>query len=148
MCRGISGVILPGCFKKCAEGGGRGGVDFGFLSTTTNELVAVSYLGGKAMPVLFLFDVGDIDRCASLSFLSQYPNEDEVLIPTLSYLEVTGEPFFMNTDKGEVTVYPARIKCNLKSMVSKCLRENTFYIQFLCKRTHSIQAQGRPTLSI
>ena len=26
-----------------------------------------------------------------------------------------GEPFFLNTDKGEVTVYPARIKCNLKS---------------------------------
>ena len=67
--RGMSGVILPGCFKKCAEGGGRGGVDFGFLSTTTNESVAVSFLGGKAMPVLFQFDVGDIDRGASLSFL-------------------------------------------------------------------------------
>ena len=74
---------------KCAEGGGRGGVDFGFISTTTNELAAVSYLGGKEMPVLFQFDVGDIDRGASLSFLSQYPNEDEVLIPPLSYLEVT-----------------------------------------------------------
>ena len=146
--RGMSGVFLPDCFKKCAEGGGRGGVDFGFLSTTTNELVAVSYIGGKEMPVLFQFDVGDIDRGASLSFLSQYPNEDEVLIPPLSYLEVTGEPFFMNTDKGEVTVYPARINCNLKSQVSKCLRENTFYIHFLCKRTHSIQEQGRPTLSI
>ena len=146
--RGMSGVFLPGCFKKCAEGGGRGGVDFGFLSTTTNESVAVSFLGGKEMPVLFQFDVGDIDRGASLSFLSQYPNEDEVLIPPLSYLEVTGEPFFMNTDKGEVTVYPARINCNLKSQVSKCLRENTFYIHFLCKRTHSIQEQGRPTLSI
>jgi len=89
----MSGVKLPGCFKKCAEGGGRSGVDFGFLSTTTNELVAVSHLGGKEMPVLFQFDVGDIDRGASLSFLSQYPNEDEVLIPPLSYLEVTGEPF-------------------------------------------------------
>ncbi len=33
----------------------------------------------------------------------------------VSYLEVTGEPFFKNTDKGEVTVYPARINCNLKS---------------------------------
>jgi len=127
VCRGISGVKLPGCFKKCAEGGGRGGVDFGFLSTTTNELVAVNYIGGKEMPVLFQFDVGDIDRGASLSFLSQYPNEDEVLIPPLSYLEVIGEPFFKNTAKGEVTVYPARINCNLKSKVSKCLRENTFY---------------------
>jgi hypothetical protein len=32
-------------------------------------LVAVSYIGGKEMPVLFQFDVGDIDRGASLSFL-------------------------------------------------------------------------------
>ena len=65
----MSGVLLPGCFKKCAEGGGRGGVDFGFLSTTTNESVAVSFLGGKEMPVLFQFDVGDIDCGAILSFL-------------------------------------------------------------------------------
>ena len=54
----MSGVILPGCFIKCAEGGGRGCVDFGFLSTTTNESVAVSFLGGKEMPVVFQFDVG------------------------------------------------------------------------------------------
>jgi hypothetical protein len=113
--RGMSGVKLPACFIECEEGGGRGGVDFGFLSTTTNMEVAVSYLGGKAMPVLFEFDVSDIDRGASLSFLSQYPNEDEVLIPPLSYLEVIGEPFFLHTDKGDVTVYPARINCNLKS---------------------------------
>jgi ankyrin repeat protein len=113
--RGMHGVDLPEAFKVCKEGGGRGGVDFGFLSTSTNEEVAVSYIGGKAMPVLFQFDVGDIDRGASLSFLSQYPNEDEVLIPPLSYLEVIGDPFFKHTDKGEVTVYPARINCNLKS---------------------------------
>jgi ankyrin repeat protein len=113
--RGMHGVDLPEAFKVCKEGGGRGGVDFGFLSTSTNEMVAVSYIGGKAMPVLFQFDVGDIDRGASLSFLSQYPNEDEVLIPPLSYLEVIGDPFFKHTVKGEVTVYPARINCNLKS---------------------------------
>ena len=59
-----------GCFIKCAEGGGRGGVDFGFLSTTTNESVAV-ILGGKEMPVLFQFDVGDIDCGAILSFWAQ-----------------------------------------------------------------------------
>ena len=75
--------------SKSVPRGGRGGVDFGFLSTTTNESVAVSFLGGKEMPVLFQFEVGDIDHGASLSFLSQYPNEDEVLIPPLSYLEVT-----------------------------------------------------------
>ena len=54
-------------------------------------------------------------RGASLSFLSQYPGEDETLIPPMSYLEVTGEPVTMETDKGIVTCYPARINCNLKS---------------------------------
>jgi len=34
----------------------------------------------------------------------QYPNEDEILIPPLSYLEVIGEPFFMETEKGKVKV--------------------------------------------
>jgi hypothetical protein len=61
----------------------------------------------------------DIDRGASLSFLSQYPDEDEVLIPLLSYLEVPGEHFSKQTDKGEVTVCPARIDCNLKSRRSR-----------------------------
>ena len=113
--RGLSGVNLPQCFEECEEGGGRGGVDFGFLSTTRRREVAASYIGDKGKPVLFMFEVGDIDRGASLSFLSQYPNEEEILIPPLSYLEVIGEPFFMETDKGDVKVYRARINCNLKS---------------------------------
>ena len=113
--RGLSGVKLPKCFEECDEGGARGGVDFGFLSTTTKKEVAVNYIGDKEMPVLFMFEVGDIDRGASLSFLSQYPNEEEILIPPLSHLEVVDEPFFMKTAKGDVKVYRARINCNLKS---------------------------------
>ena len=67
--RGMSGYRLPDCFLVCFGGGGRGGVDFAFLSTSTKLEVAVSYIGDKAMPILFEFDVGDIDRGASLSFL-------------------------------------------------------------------------------
>ena len=48
--RGMSGVTLPECFEVAKEGGGAGGVDFGFVSTTTDRKVAVAYLGGKAMP--------------------------------------------------------------------------------------------------
>ena len=48
--RGMSGVKLPDCFSNAKEGGGAGGVDFGFVSTTTDRKVAVAYLGGKAMP--------------------------------------------------------------------------------------------------
>ena len=48
--RGMSGVKLPECFMYPKEGGGAGGVDFGFVSTTTDKKVAVSYMGNKAMP--------------------------------------------------------------------------------------------------
>ena len=46
--RGIKDVLLPLCFKACQEGGGRGGVDFGFLSTSTNEEVAASFISDDA----------------------------------------------------------------------------------------------------
>ena len=113
----MSGVKLPECFMIAKEGGGKGGVDFAFVSTSTDRTVAANYVGGKEMPILFEFEVGDVDRGASLSFLSQYPNESEILIPPLSYLEVTDEPFLEPTEKGDVWVYPARINCNLKSQV-------------------------------
>ena len=48
--RGMSGVTLPECFEVAKEGGGKGGVDFGFVSTSTDRTVATSYLGGKEMP--------------------------------------------------------------------------------------------------
>ena len=53
--RGLSGVKLPACFRVCMEGGGgRGGVEFAFLSTFTKLEVAVSYIGDKAMSILFV----------------------------------------------------------------------------------------------
>ena len=85
----------------------------------------MSYLRGKEMPVLFKIETGDIDRGCSLSWVSQYPSEDEVLIPAMSYLEITGKPTVEETPKGSgflVTVYPARINCNTKSQVSPSSR--------------------------
>ena len=78
--------------------------------------VSVNYIDAeKGLPILFEFAVGAIDRGCPLSFVSQFPGEDEILIPPFSYLEVTGAPFSMDTEKGVVTVYPARINCNLKA---------------------------------
>ena len=113
--RGMAGFRLPDVFVVAGEDGGRGGAEFAFMSCTTNKEVAVSYINAaKGLPILFEFEVGSIDRGAPLSFLSEFPGEDEVLIPPLSFLEVTGEPWTMDTDKGPVTVFPARINCNLK----------------------------------
>ena len=92
----------------------------GFTSTTTKKEVAVSYLRDKQLPVLFEIETGDIDRGCTLAFVSQYPSEDEILIPAMSYLEITSKPTLMETPKGSgflVTVYPARINCNTKSQV-------------------------------
>jgi hypothetical protein len=114
--RGMAGYKLPQKFEQAREGGGRGGVEFAFMSTTTKLEVAVSYIpDGKALPMLFEFEVGDVDRGSSVSFISQYPGEEEVLIPPLSFLEIVGDNWVQQTAKGPVTVYPARINCNLKS---------------------------------
>ena len=123
--RGMAGFRLPDLFVHAGEDGGRGGTEFAFMSTTTNKSVAVSYINTeKGLPILFEFEVGCIDRGAPLSFLSQYPGEDEILIPPLSFLEITGEPSTMDTDKGQqVTVYPARINCNLKGQTMEEIEE-------------------------
>jgi hypothetical protein len=67
--------------------------------------------------------VGSIDRGAPLSFLSQYPAEDEILIPPMSFTEITGEPYTMDVDNAQVTVYPARINCNLKGQTMEQIEE-------------------------
>ena len=93
----------------------------GFTSTTTKKEVAISYLQGKRKAVLFKIETGDIDRGCTLSWLSQYPSEDELLMPAMSYLEITGKATVEETPKGSgflVTVYPARINCNTKSQVA------------------------------
>jgi hypothetical protein len=104
-----------------------------FTSTTTKKEVAISYIPtDKKKPVLFKIETGDIDRGCSLSWVSQYPLEDETLIPAMSYLEITGNPTEEETPNGfRVTVYPARINCNTKSQVSPSSRL-VAYSSFLC----------------
>jgi hypothetical protein len=45
---------------------------------------------GEGFPVLFKIEIGAIDRGADVRFLSQYPSENEILFPPLSYIEVVG----------------------------------------------------------
>ena len=80
----------------------------------------MSYIQGKKLPILFECELDDINRGCPLSFLSQFPGEDEILVPAMSYLELIGKPYVMETNEGSgafVTVYPARIHCNQKSQV-------------------------------
>ena len=62
-------------------------------------------------PTLFEIQLGQVDRGATLSWISQFPGEAEVLLPPLSNLEVVGEPFTMGT----VRVVKLRVNVNLKA---------------------------------
>ena len=53
--RGLAGLLLPDDFINEDEFGCRGGVEFGFMSTTARRDVAVQYTAGRAMPTIFGF---------------------------------------------------------------------------------------------
>jgi hypothetical protein len=100
------------------------------MSTTTRREVAVSYINGKKLPILFECELDDINRGCPLSFLSQFPGEDEILVPAMSYLELIGKPYVMETNEGSgafVTVYPARIHCNQRSQVFPLSRRHDVF---------------------
>jgi ankyrin repeat protein len=110
--RGLSGFELPRCFHEPDRFGARGGVDFAFMSCTTDMKVALDYSKGDGA-LVFRISVGMIDRGADLRFLSQYPGEREIVMPPRSCLEVRGEPHMMSTDHGDVVILDAAINCNL-----------------------------------
>merc|ERR1719291_1244604 len=72
--RGVAGAKgqLPKEFWEPNDKGIRGGVEYGFMSTTTDKDVATAYLGGAAGTV-FAIRLGMVDKGADLSWLSQYP---------------------------------------------------------------------------
>jgi hypothetical protein len=58
------------------------------MSTTTDKKTAFTYSGvTKKRGTMFEITVGRVDVGASISFLSQYPGEEEFLMPPLSCLE-------------------------------------------------------------
>ena len=90
------------------------------MSVTPKRELVVSCIQGKKLPIIFECELDDINRGCPLSFVSQYPGEEEILVPAMSYLELIGKPYVMETSKDSgafVTVYPARIHCNQQSQV-------------------------------
>ena len=114
--RGMSGMMLPDCFFKGDKLGWKGGVEIAFMSCTRDRDVALQYLGKGKMPVIFEIEVSQVDRGASLQWLSQYPGEAEVLLPPLSNLEVTQDPKILMHKGKAVLVFPMQLNVNLKIM--------------------------------
>mmetsp|Transcript_4272 Transcript_4272/g.12216 ORF Transcript_4272/g.12216 Transcript_4272/m.12216 type:complete len:1420 (+) Transcript_4272:1297-5556(+) len=113
----------------------RGGVEFGLLSTTTDRTTAVAYSGTRDQRgTIFEIMAGRIDVGASIKVLSQYPSEEEFLMPPLSCIEVASDPRVEVVEtracdsKGqevmtrcEVVVVPVRVNVNLKAVTTEDL---------------------------
>jgi len=88
--RGVSGGILPESFTTPSPVDWfRGGVEFGFMSTTHDREVAFEYAKGSG-GIIFKMYMGMVDKGADLSPISQYPHECEICFPPLTALEVRG----------------------------------------------------------
>ena len=89
--RGISKGTLPDDFWRRNVLNVRGGVEFGFMSTTRDLETARFYAGETAQSsvgMIFEIEQGMVDRGADLSWLSQYPHEKEILFGPLTGLEM------------------------------------------------------------
>merc|ERR1712194_553049 len=90
--RGMVGGRLPPEFWIPNAFNVRGGVEFGFMSTTTARSVALQYAKGDGSKLSTVFEIqlGMVDRGADLFWLSQYPHEREICLSALTGLEVQG----------------------------------------------------------
>ena len=120
--RGYCGMSLADSFLKKDKFGCSGGVEPSVLATTEEWDTAVFYSkrpakagSDRTAAIIFEIEVGQVDRGADISWLSQYPHEKEILFNALSNLEVVGKPHRVFTDKGAVVVFPLRVSANLKS---------------------------------
>jgi len=112
--RGIKDAMLPKEFWVPNELGVRGGIEYGFSSTTTDKAQAVLYASAGAKPgdamTIFEMRMGMVDRGADLSWLSQYPHEREVLLPPLTGVEA------LHSDvEGNMLVIQSRFSLNLSA---------------------------------
>ncbi|CAK0825739.1 unnamed protein product, partial [Prorocentrum cordatum] len=110
--RGTTGGRLPERFWREDESGVRGGIEFGFMSTTTDRTVAMQYASDptKGAGTVLEIQTGMIDKGAELSWISQYPHEKELCFPPLTSMQVLG-----TSVEGTVLVVSLRLNLNLTS---------------------------------
>ncbi|KAL1496781.1 hypothetical protein AB1Y20_014369 [Prymnesium parvum] len=109
--RGVSG-LLPAEFWHPNRWGVCGGVENGFMSTTTDRRVAMDYAASSgATPTVYQIQMGMVDRGADISWLSQYPAEQEILFAPLTGLEVAS-----TSVEGSVLLVQVRLSVNLAAM--------------------------------
>jgi len=132
--RGLNAMTLPDFFFWADKNGFKGAVEPAFMSTSLEKRVALNYLNrGGNLPILLEIDVGQVDRGADVSWLSQYPSEHEMLFPPLSNLEVVGPASLELFGASEVVKLNVRVNINLKSLTREQIesRRKTLHLESL-----------------
>jgi hypothetical protein len=111
--RGTKGGVLPQQFWTPNHQNVRGGIELGFMSTTTDRKVALGYAKSEDTPsVVFEMQMGMVDRGAPLKWCSQFPLEEEILFAPLTGLEVVGIPKVEDS----AIIVELRLNCNLHDL--------------------------------
>jgi tetratricopeptide (TPR) repeat protein len=111
--RGLKEVALS---QQVLDEGGF--VELGFTSATPHPELAKEYAGSHTASI-FEIDVSKIDRGAFVGKYSQYEEEDEYVLPCLSYFEIIGRKREFN-----INIYMLRLNINMRSQTLEELREN------------------------
>jgi hypothetical protein len=118
--RGVDGnMTLPPHFIDPDAHGCVGMMELGFMSTTADLKVAVSYSGvetGRAHPKVLEIRIGSVDRGADIHEFSQYRGEAEYLWAPHAFLEPVGGNETLVTEHGVVGVIKVRANANLKAV--------------------------------
>ena len=139
--RGLKGLALPNALLTKNEHGIKGGVEPGFMSTTLDYKVAMTYAGAyektkdkDASRIVFEIHQGLVDRGCDLSWLSQYPFEREILFAPLTGVEVLSTRF-----DGSVQVFVLRPTTNQKAatidqVVSRLQNSHVQFVDLLMEQ--------------
>eukprot|EP01047_Picozoa_sp_COSAG01_P002040 COSAG01_NODE_51_length_31472_cov_106.607083_4_plen_742_part_00 len=134
--RGISRMKLPKVFIEKNDRNVRGGVEYGFMSTTSDKEVALTFAksaDAKSASTLVVAEMGMVDRGATLDWLSQYPHEAEILMPPLTAMEVKDISDFQETEGFQIRQVDVRLNCNMMSQtVEKLLTIRKKQVSELC----------------
>ena len=82
------GGVLPKSFWDEDSTGVKGGVEMGFMSTSTSYHAAMDYAKRSKIKLIFEISQGMVARGADIGWLSMYPNEAEILFAPLTACEV------------------------------------------------------------